>query len=135
MLRSGLLVSGKEGEPITERGAQPVNPSALLVATTPTHYLVGVLVLDAVAWLVIFVALVRIVVTPASLWAHGRLSKTAWIVGTLWFTWNNHGVIWPIGAIAALWQTWHLARRRTPDPTGLPYADGTLPATDNPEEP
>lgn len=87
----------------------------------------GLLLLDAIAGIVVFVALVRIVSTPAGLWAHGRLSKAAWIIATIWFIPTGHGVAFPVVAAAAIWHTGRLTKNGSvaPQPEPLPFADGT----------
>lgn len=89
--------------------------------------LFGLLLLDAIAGIVVFVALVRIVSTPAGLWAHGRLSKVAWIIATIWFIPTAGGVAFPVAAAAAIWHTGRLAKQGSPAsrPEPLPFADGT----------
>lgn len=88
--------------------------------------LLGLLLLNAIAGIVIFVALVRIVSTPAGLWAHGRLSKAAWIIATIWFIPTAGGLAFPVAAAAAIWHTGRLARQGlpAPRPEPLPFAEG-----------
>lgn len=82
--------------------------------------------LNLVSFLVVFVALVRIVTTPVQLWAHGRISKTAWVISSLWFTFVVHGVWVPAAAVTAIAYTHRINHR--PDPTpkvpDLPFAQG-----------
>ncbi len=87
----------------------------------------GLLLLDAIAGSVVFVALVRIVSTPAGLLAHGRLSKAAWIIAIVWFIPTAGWVVFPLAAAAAIWHTGRLAKQGSvaPRPEPLPFADGT----------
>jgi hypothetical protein len=99
-----------------------------------TH-LYAVALLDVVALAVIFVAVVRIVATPAPRWGHGRLSKTAWVIATLWWTPSDHGFVIPVAAIVAIWHTRRLNRSETIEPPDLPFAEGTPePAVGSEEE-
>jgi hypothetical protein len=103
-----------------------------IIATTvtsaaSTSQMAGVLLFDVLAAIAMFVAVVRIVMTPAHLWPHGRLSKTAWIVASLWFAPQFSGVSRPVAAIFAICHTRTLCRRAEASPTvpGLPYAEGS----------
>ncbi len=89
--------------------------------------LLGLLVLNAIAGIVVFVAVVRIVSTPAGLWAHGRLSKAAWIIATIWFIPTAGGLAFPVAAAIAIWHTGRLTKQGSPAPRPdpLPFADGT----------
>lgn len=87
----------------------------------------GAMLVALIGLVVVFAALVRVAAAPRDLWPHGRLSKTAWIIATLWFTLHSGPMILPLGAIAALWKTHRLRHQRAPDPLGVPYAEGTEP--------
>lgn len=88
--------------------------------------LLGLLVLNAIAGIVVFVAVVRIVSTPAGLWAHGRLSKAAWIIATIWFIPTAGGMAFPVAAAIAICHTGRLTKQGSPPrPDPLPFADGT----------
>lgn len=89
--------------------------------------ILGPLLLDTVAGIIVFIALIRIATTPAGLWAHGRLSKLAWIIATIWFVPTGHGVPFPVAAAAAIWHTGRLTKRANPQPRPdpLPFAGGT----------
>jgi len=85
----------------------------------------GAVALDVVATLITFVALVRIVITPRDRWAHGRLSKTAWILATLWLIPYVGSLVLPLGGLAAIWKTRRLSRKGAPDPLDVPLAEGS----------
>lgn len=105
--------------------------STILAATTGQW--AGALLVAIIGIVVVFAALVRIAVTPRDRWPHGRLSKTAWIIATLWFTLHSGPMILPLGAIAALWKTHRLTQQRKPDPLSVPYAEGTSGSRPNPK--
>lgn len=107
-----------------------MHPSTLAATTGQWA---GAILVAIIGIVVVFAALVRIAVTPRELWPHGRVSKTAWIIATLWFTLHNGPMILPLGAIAALWKTHRLAQQRKPDPLGVPNAEGTAPVLTKPE--
>ena len=86
--------------------------------------LYGKLLWDAIAGIVVFVALVRIVNLPATLWAHGRLSKVSWAIATIWFIPTSKGFAWPIAAVAAIWHTHKINRPTQPQVPPLPFAEG-----------
>lgn len=73
-----------------------------------------------------FVALVRIVSTPAGLWAHGRLSKVASVISTIWSIPSAGEVAFPLAAAAAIWHTGRPAKQGSPAPRPepLPFAEG-----------
>jgi hypothetical protein len=98
-----------------------------ITSTASTSQIAGVLLLDMLAAVAMFVAVVRIVMTPTHLWSHERLSKTAWIVASVWFAPQFGGVSWPVAAIFAIGYTRSLCRRAEAIPTvpGLPYAEGS----------
>jgi hypothetical protein len=79
---------------------------------------------DLIATVVIFVALVRILATPNQRWAHGWLSKLAWIIATVWFTPYLGLLVLPVGALAAIWKTHDLRSKPGPDPLQVPFAEG-----------
>ena len=95
--------------------------------------LYGDLILNVIALAIIFVALVRVTTTPAHLWAHGRLSKTAWVVAVLWLTPGDHGVFLPIAAGVAIWHTRKLNRETPSEPPPLPFAEGNPDPADRAE--
>lgn len=92
--------------------------------------IMGILLLDSISLVVVFVAIVRVVTIPAERWAHGRMSKTAWVTAAVWFIVSAHSVALPLGAIAAIWQTRMLNRTNRPEETGVPFAAGTAEAAD-----
>lgn len=82
--------------------------------------------LDVVGAAVIFVAVVRVVTTPAERWPHGRLSKTAWVVAAVYFAPVISGVMWPLAAALAIWRTRQITRTaRAATPADLPFATGS----------
>ena len=84
---------------------------------------------DLLATVIMFVALIRIIATPRQKWAHGLLSKTAWIVATIWFAPYVGWLVLPVGALAAIWKTHALQHSSGVDSLEVPFAEGE-PATD-----
>jgi hypothetical protein len=81
---------------------------------------------DIAALFVVFVAIVRIVMTPTALWAHGKASKAAWVIATVWFVPVVHGAGLPFAAAVAIWYTRRLTRQqKLGEPPPLPVAEGT----------
>jgi hypothetical protein len=87
------------------------------------------LFIDLIATVIMFVALIRIIATPRQKWAHGLLSKTAWIVATIWFTPYLGWLVLPVGALVAIWKTHDLQHGPGDDSLEVPFAEGE-PATD-----
>ena len=85
----------------------------------------GVIVIDLIATVAVFAAIVRVVNLPKERWPHGRMSKTAWVVAIVWFTWMVGHVLVPLGAIAALWRENSLRRQEPAQPDGIPTAAGS----------
>lgn len=94
--------------------------------------ILGVAAIDATAAVVVFVALIRIVATPAERWPSRRLSKIAWALAAIYFTPAAHAVIFPVGAAVAIWHTHKLNKPAGPVSSDLPYATGR---PDNPPRP
>jgi hypothetical protein len=106
-----------------ERWNHPPNPRRNPVTPTAANAL-SLLVLDAIAGIVILLALRRIWSTPSWMWAHRHWSKVAWTVVVLWLNITASHVIWPVGAVLALRHARKLARNPLPEPPPLPYASG-----------
>lgn len=81
--------------------------------------------IDIAALFVVFVAIVRIVMTPTALWAHGKASKAAWVIATVWFVPVVHGTGLPVAAAVAIWYTRRLSRHQPKAESSLPVAEGT----------
>ncbi len=81
---------------------------------------------DLIATAVIFVALIRILGTPSHLWSHGRLSKAAWVIASVWFTPYLGWLVLPVGAAAAIWKTHTIHAAEQPEPIDIPFAEGTV---------
>lgn len=89
--------------------------------------ILGILLLDCIAGIVVFVSLVRIATTPASLWAHGRWSKVAWAIAAIWFIPTLSGWALPVAAIAASVHTRKLTKAAADSfaaQQGIPFAAG-----------
>jgi hypothetical protein len=98
-----------------------------------TDPMLGTLLLDAIAGVVVFVALVRIAITPAELWGHGRWSKMAWAIAAIWFITPVGGVAIPVAAVAAIVHTRRITRAaldRSSQQQGIPFAAGEPERTD-----
>jgi len=108
------------------RGEGPNHPSK----ENPVSYLYGLLIVNSASAVIMFVAVIRIVTTPAALWTHRWASKTAWLIAALYFTPSTHSIIVPLGAAAAIFHTHKLNQPPTRPPADLPYAAGA-PDTDN----
>ena len=98
--------------------------TASLVLASADNSSIAAVIVDLVATAVIFVALIRIVATPRERWAHGRLSKTAWIIASIWFTPYLGAIVVPIGALVAIWKTDSLSRATKPENFDVPFAEG-----------
>ncbi len=92
--------------------------------------LLTILLLDTIAVAVIFAAVARVVIIPAERWNQGYLSKVAWIAVAVWWIYNLHFIVLPIGAIAALWQAHVINRQKPTSSLDVPYADGEPDSTD-----
>ena len=91
----------------------------------------GIVMIDLVASVAFFAAIVRVVNLPKERWPHGRMSKTAWVVAILWFTWMIGHLLIPLGAIAALWRESSLRRQSQAQSNAIPTAAGSpLPTED-----
>ena len=99
--------------------------TASLVLASTGNSSVGAVILDLVSTAVIFIALIRIIATPREHWAHGHLSKAAWIIAAVWFTPYVGAIVVPVGALAAIWKTDSLSRAAKPENLSVPFAHGT----------
>ena len=83
------------------------------------------LIVDVLALIVMLVAVARLAASDVDRFAHGRLSKTIWIITALCFVWNTHLGDLPIGAALALWRLSTTPSRATPtQPLDVPFAEG-----------
>lgn len=98
---------------------------ASLVLASAGNSSMEAVVFNLVSAALTFVALVRIVGTPRERWAHGHLSKTAWIIASIWFSPYLGAIVVPIGALAAIWKTDSLSRAGKPENLSVPFAEGT----------
>ena len=78
-----------------------MSPMSLLAATTLTT-LLGRLLWNLAAGIVMIIAVIRVFAVPASSWPRKHWSKAAWIAAALWMTWHFGGLVVPVGAIAAI---------------------------------
>ena len=89
-------------------------PPTVIVATTTLGDFIGTLLWNAVAGVVMLVAVIRVVTVAAEAWPRQRWSKAGWIVAALWVSWYLGGLLLPVGAIVALvqgelcWSRWRL---------------------------
>ncbi len=90
----------------------------------------GLLILNSVAAVITLVALIRIITTPAALWAHRWASKGAWLIAALYLAPSAHSIIVPLGASVAIWHTHKLNQPPSGPPVDLPFAAG-VPDVDN----
>ena len=125
LLRIGALVSGERDEPPHPEGA-PMPPTVIVAAAT-VGTLVGTLMWNAVASVVILIAVIRVVTVAAEAWPRHRWSKAGWIVAALWVSLHVGGLVLPVGAIVALVQARTYARQdQIPPPIpDLPLAAST----------
>jgi hypothetical protein len=85
----------------------------------------GFLLLDGLAFIVMFWAAGRVTRAPRQWFPFGRASKVTWVIASLWFTLPTGYVVLPAGALAALWHLRSLRRRYTAaQPGDLPFAPG-----------
>ena len=84
------------------------------------------LLFDIAAVAVIIIAICRIVATPLGEWSHGRRSVVTWIIVSLWLNPVAHGVIIPVAAAIAIWQTHRVNHKvdLAPKVPDLPFAEG-----------
>jgi hypothetical protein len=82
------------------------------------------LTIDLIAMVLIFVAVVRIVTTDRERFAHGRLSKTTWVIAALCLVLNTRHGDYPFGALFAIWHVRSITRRPKSDRPDVPFADG-----------
>lgn len=97
-----------------------------LLCDAYTDELLGLLIWEAVAGMVILLALVQIVRTPRQWFAYGLASKVAWVITSWWFAWHSGLASLPVGALAALWHIRGMRRRQEAgEALGVPFAAGT----------
>jgi len=93
------------------------------LSAVTVNELLGLLAWDFLAGSVIFCATWRLIRTPRECFSYGLLSKTGWLVASLWFTWHLGLVALPVGACATLWHLHKLARRGAAA-EDIPFAEG-----------
>ena len=109
-------------------------PMSILAATTLST-LIGRLLWNLAASVVMIIAVIRVFAVAAAAWPRKHWSKAAWIAAALWVTWHLGGLVVPVGAIAAIVQARAAVQRaETPPPIpALPLAPST-PWTDPADE-
>ena len=102
-----------------------------------TDQILGTLLLNAIGGVIVFVALVRIAITPASLWAHGKWSKVAWAIASVWFIPTEGRLALPLAAVAAIIHTHNLTKSALDRSSeqGIPFAAGEPERSDGAAQP
>ncbi len=96
------------------------------LATSGYSALLGAVLLDALAAMIIVSAAARLVRSPRHWFTWGLGSKVAWGVVVFAWTWSLGNVLLPIGAALVLWHVRSLGRRHAgEDPPELPFARGS----------
>lgn len=90
-----------------------------------SNTLSGALVVDVVSLLVVLVAVGRVITTDNDRYRHGRWSKAAWVLASVWIIVGHAATgSLPVGALAAIWHT-HRINRVHPAPSNdVPFAEG-----------
>jgi hypothetical protein len=85
----------------------------------------GLLLIDGVAGLLMLYGAWRVARSPREWYSYGLVSKTGWIIASLWVSWHCGAALLPVGAIAALWHLHKLSRRQEAGQVGsIPFATG-----------
>lgn len=83
---------------------------------------------DLAGFVVIVVAVIRVVTTDTDLWRRRQWSKAAWVLLAVLFVWSTRLGALPVGAALAIWKTHRLLhpirRGQAVDPCDVPFADG-----------
>jgi hypothetical protein len=96
------------------------------LATSGYSALLGAVVLDAFAAMIMLSAVAGLLRSPKHWFRLGLVSKVAWAVVTLAWTWNFGDVVVPVGAALVLWHVRSLGRRHAAEePPDLPFATGS----------
>ena len=95
------------------------------LATSSYSALLGVVLLDALAAIIIVSAAARLARSPRHWFTWGVASKAAWGVVIFAWAWTLGNVLLPVGAALVLWHVRSLGRRHAgEDPPELPFARG-----------
>ena len=90
----------------------------------------GLLAWDAAAVMIMLLALARLLRSARELFAYGMVSKCAWAIACIWFTWHWDAALVPTGALVVLWHLSQLVRRsRAAGRASVPMATGRAPGS------
>jgi hypothetical protein len=100
--------------------------TAGLVGLTPAQAVFGYLAWQSGTFLVAAIAAWRVLNAPTDGWAHGQLSRIAWVATCLTFAWHLGPLLIPVGAIAAHIHVRSIIKNAIPQgPPDPPFAEGT----------